>query len=256
HGGAGGAGLRADGAALPRGSGHAARRLERAAGAPAGADQPGAGVPRGVHGAGAGGADARPAGGTDDAAVSPCSSRTQPTRGRLMTWRHRQVIGVLAAGALLAGCAGGESRTPEAAGEGGAAVTLAAADVAVAERESVAAGVVVTGTLLPYREVEVRAQVPGVLASLQVDRGDAVREGQVLGRIEAEGIRGQAASAQAGVAAAEAGLALAARQLESARKLYEAGAMSEIEFRQAQAAHEAAQAQLEAARAQAVGAGE
>ena len=174
-----------------------------------------------------------------------------------MTWRHRQVYGVLAAGALLAGCVGGGSQAAEAGSNGAvAAVTLNAADIAVAERESVAAGVVVTGTLLPYREVEVRAQVPGVLVSVQVDRGDAVREGQVLARIEAEGIRGQAASAQAGVAAAEANLALAARQLESARKLYEAGAMSEIEFRQAQAAHEAAQAQLEAARAQAVGAGE
>lgn len=174
-----------------------------------------------------------------------------------MTCRHRQVFGMLAAGAVLAGCAGGGSQAAEAGSEGAVvAVTLNAADIAVAERESVAAGVVVTGTLLPYREVEVRAQVPGVLTALQVDRGDAVREGQVLARIEAEGIRGQAASAQAGVAAAEANLALAARQLESARKLYEAGAMSEMEFRQAQAAHEAAQAQLEAARAQAVGAGE
>ena len=174
-----------------------------------------------------------------------------------MTWRHRQVYGLLAAGVVLAGCAGGGSQAAGAGAENAvAAVTLDAADVAVAERESVAAGVVVTGTLLPYRQAEVRAQVPGVLVSVQVDRGDAVRAGQVLARIEAEGIRGQAASAQAGVAAAEANLALAARQLESARKLYEAGAMSEIEFRQAQAAHEAAQAQLEAARAQAVGADE
>jgi len=172
-----------------------------------------------------------------------------------MTWRHRQVFGVLAVGAVLAACAGGGSQAAEANTEA-AAITLNPADLAVAERDSLAAAVVVTGTLLPYREVEVRAQVPGVLTGLRVDRGDAVREGQVLARIEAEGIQGQAASAQAGVAAAEANLALAARQLESARKLHEAGAMSEIEFRQAQAAYEAAQAQLEAARAQAVGAGE
>ncbi|HEY8470219.1 MAG TPA: efflux RND transporter periplasmic adaptor subunit [Longimicrobiales bacterium] len=172
-----------------------------------------------------------------------------------MTWRHRQVFGVLAVGAVLAACAGGGSQAAEANTEA-AAITLNPADLAVAQRDSLAAAIVVTGTLLPYREVEVRAQVPGVLTGLRVDRGDAVREGQVLARIEAEGIRGQAASAQAGVAAAEANLALAARQLESARKLHEAGAMSEIEFRQAQAAYEAAQAQLEAARAQAVGAGE
>jgi RND family efflux transporter MFP subunit len=162
---------------------------------------------------------------------------------------------VLAVGAVLAACAGGGSQAAEAKAEA-AAITLNPADLAVAERDSLAAGIVVTGTLVPYREVEVRAQVPGVLTGLRVDRGDAVREGQVLARIEAEGIRGQAASAQAGVAAAEANLALAARQLESARKLHEAGALSEIELRQAQAAYGAAEAQLEAARAQAVGAGE
>jgi membrane fusion protein, multidrug efflux system len=114
----------------------------------------------------------------------------------------------------------------------------------------------VTGTLEPYRQVEVRAQVPGVVAELRVDRGDAVGSGQLLARIEAEGIRGQAASARAGVASAEANLALARRQLESARTLHAAGAMSDIEFEQAQAAFEAAQAQLAAAEAQAVGAGE
>jgi len=115
---------------------------------------------------------------------------------------------------------------------------------------------VLTGSLQPYRVVEVKAQVPGIIGALAVDRGDAVRQGQAMANIEAAGIRGQAAGARAGVASAQANLALAQQRLESARTLYEAGAMAQLDFRSAQAAYEAARAQLAAAEAQSVGAGE
>ncbi|HEX2187311.1 MAG TPA: efflux RND transporter periplasmic adaptor subunit, partial [Longimicrobiaceae bacterium] len=158
--------------------------------------------------------------------------------------------------ALLAlGAAACGREEPAEAKESPAAV-LGAQDVATAEVSTLSSGVALTGSLEPYRRVEVKAQVPGVVAALSADRGDAVRQGQTLARIEAEGIRSQAAGARSGVAAAEAGLALARRQLESARTLYEQGALSEIDFRGAQAQYEAAQAQLAAARAQATGAAE
>ena len=136
------------------------------------------------------------------------------------------------------------------------AIVLAASDLATAETSEIAGGIVLTGTLNPYRIVEVKAQVPGTISTLNVDRGDAVRSGQTLALIRAEGIQGQAEGAAAGVAAAQAGLALAEQQLESARTLFEAGAMSSLDFRAAQTNHEAARAQLAAARAQAAGAGE
>ena len=157
---------------------------------------------------------------------------------------------------VLSACGGdGEQEAGAVTTEEGV-VVLGPGDLAQAQVDTLSAGAVVSGTLEPYLQVEVRAQVPGVVTNLRVDRGDAVRQGELLARIEAEGIRGQAASARAGVAAAEANLALARRQLDSSRRLYEAGAMSEMEFRQAQAAYEAAQAQLAAAEAQALGAGE
>ncbi len=163
--------------------------------------------------------------------------------------------GLVAAAALVLGTAGCGKNEPAEAREAPAAV-LGAQDVAVAEVTTLSGGVALTGSLEPYRQVEVKAQVPGVVTGIAVDRGDAVREGQVLARIEAEGIRSQAAGARSGVAAAEAQLALARRQLESARTLHEQGALSEIDFRGAQAQFEAAQAQLAAARAQATGAAE
>ena len=155
--------------------------------------------------------------------------------------------------ALLAGlaaCGGSEAAETTQA----TVAVLGPQDVATAEQSTVSSGVSLTGSLAPYRQVEIRAQVPGVVSNLQVDRGATVRRGQRLARIQAEGITSQASGARAQVAAAEAGLAQARRQLESARTLFEAGAMSEIEFQAAQTQFESAQAQLTSARAQATGA--
>lgn len=167
---------------------------------------------------------------------------------------HRMVP-VLAAVLLLAGCRG--DGTADAAPETVAdTLVLGAQDVATAERGALTTGVTLSGSLDPYRVVEVRAQVPGIVQAIRADRGESVRQGSVMAVIEAEGIRGQATGARAAVAAAEANLALASQQLESARTLYDAGALSEIDFRGAQAAYEAARAQLAAARGQAAGASE
>lgn len=169
--------------------------------------------------------------------------------------RQRRRAGVTV-GVLLAlsaaACGGAEVETTEEQ----ATVLLAPADVAIVDTVSVASGVALTGTLNPYLRVEVKAQVPGVVTQLAAERGQSVASGAVLARIEAQGITSSAAGARSGAAAAEAGLALAQRQLQSARTLYDAGAMSEIDFRGAQAQYEVAQAQLAAAQAQAAGANE
>lgn len=167
---------------------------------------------------------------------------------------HRTIPAVLV-GALLATACGGDEGV-EVAAAAADTIVLSARDVATAERGTLTSGVTLTGSLDPYRVVEVRAQVPGIVRTINVDRGDAVAAGAVMATIEAEGIRGQATGAQAAVASAEANLALASQQLESARTLYEAGAMSEIDFRGAQTACEAARAQLAAARGQSAGASE
>ena len=135
-------------------------------------------------------------------------------------------------------------------------VTLGERDVAIVTEGVLEEGIVVTGTLEPYLRVDVKAQVPGTLQNVRVEEGQAVRQGSVMATIDAEGIRSQAASAQAAVAAAEANLALARRQLESAKTLYDAGAMSAIAYEQAQTAYESAEAQLAAAKSQAAGASE
>lgn len=141
----------------------------------------------------------------------------------------------------LAACGAGQSATEAAqAAQDRDVLVLATDDVARATRSPMSTGVVLTGSLDPYQVVEIRAQVPGLVRNLRVDRGAAVTRGQTLATIEAEGIRSQAAAAQAN-------LALAQRQLESARILHENGAMSDLDFTAVQAAFEAARAQAAAA---------
>jgi RND family efflux transporter MFP subunit len=162
---------------------------------------------------------------------------------------------LLVSAVLLTACRDGDAQETE----GAAApqqLVLQATDVAAVAAMPLAGGVLLTGTLNPAQVVEVRAQVPGLVTRLAVDRGDAVRAGQVVAVIDAEGIRSAAAGAQAQVSAARAALAVAQQRLESSRKLFERGAISEIDLKSAQAAYEAAEAQLAAVRAQASAAGE
>lgn len=173
--------------------------------------------------------------------------------------RYRTAAGAtaLAVTVILLGVTGcGGEGTASVPSDAVPATELGSRDVATVRRAELSTGAVLTGSLHPYRVVKVKAQVPGTVSGVRVDRGTPVRRGQALASINADGIRSQAAGAQAAVAAAESGLALAKQQLESARILYEAGAMSEIDLNGARAAYAAAEAQLAAARAQAAAAGE
>lgn len=149
----------------------------------------------------------------------------------------------LAVVGLIAAAACGRSSSQETPAEAPAPprAVLGAQDVAVAERADLTAGVVLTGSLQPYKIVQVKAQVAGTVRGVRVDRGTAVTRGQVMATIEADGVQSEAV-------AAKANLALAQQKLDAARTLYDAGAMSAIDYRTAQAAVEAAQA--EAARAE------
>ena len=158
---------------------------------------------------------------------------------------------MLVAVVLLASCGGKKEET---AAVEERPLVLSDQDVASAKLSSLTGGAVLTGSLQPAWIIKISAQVPGTIQSIAVDRGTAVREGQVLAVLQAEGIRGAAEGARAGVLAAEANLAVARQRLESAQTLRNAGALSEIDLKAAAAGYEAARAQVAVARAQAAGA--
>ena len=84
-------------------------------------------------------------------------------------------------------------------------------------------------------QVDVRAEVDGVIASLHFEKGDRVKQGQVLCEIKLND-RG-ALAAQAG-----AQMAQASKELDVARELFKDGFRSKTQMAQAQAAYEAAKA--------------
>lgn len=135
-------------------------------------------------------------------------------------------------------------------------IVVSASDVATAQARTIGAEVLVSGNLDPAEIVTVKAQIPGTVSGVRVDRGTSVSRGQTLAVIEAQGIRSQAAGAEAQVAAARAQLSLAQQRLEASKKLFAAGAISSIEYKSAQANVDAAEAQLAGARANAAGASE
>jgi membrane fusion protein, multidrug efflux system len=156
---------------------------------------------------------------------------------------------------LALACSKGES-TPSIDSTAQTPIIVSAQDIATAESRTIGAAVLVSGSLDPADIVLVKAQIPGTVNGVRVDRGSAVSRGQTLAVIEAQGIRSQAAGAEAQVAAARAQLSVAQQRLEASKRLFEAGAISSIEYKTAQANVDAAEAQVAAARANAAGASE
>ncbi len=164
-----------------------------------------------------------------------------------------------ALGVLLAASSIGCGRKAEADTKTAAeapAMMLGARDVATVARGPITTGLALTGSLEPHRVVHVKAQAPGTLRGLRVDRGAGVRQGALLAVVEAEGIRSMAEGAKSALAAAEAHAGYARQQLESARLLHDAGAMSDMDFKGVQTALEAAQSGVAGAKANLAAAGE
>ena len=82
-----------------------------------------------------------------------------------------------------------------------------AQDLTVAQMADVSSAITLSGPLQPKEQVTLRAQVPGTVADLRVDRGSNVVRGQRLATIRAAGLQSQAAGARSGVAAGPAAVA-------------------------------------------------
>jgi membrane fusion protein, multidrug efflux system len=97
------------------------------------------------------------------------------------------------------------------------------------------ATIVVRGRTQALHEVDVRAEIEGVVEALNFEKGDRVRQGQVLCEIKLND-RGARADQ------AEAQVAQTSKELEVAQELYKEGFRSKTQLAQATAANEAAKA--------------
>lgn len=162
----------------------------------------------------------------------------------------RNVLLIAGLGALAAGSvACGGNAAPEAAVDSSPAVVqLAPENVATAAIADLTSGPFVSGQLTPAREATVRAQTGGPLVSLTVDRGRAVRAGEIIGRIAARDLDDAMASAQVAVKSAENALTVARNEAARTESLVKGGALAARDLEQARNMVAAAEAQLAAAR--------
>lgn len=166
--------------------------------------------------------------------------------------------------AALAACGGGTPSGGNASpggggppGRGGGPRSPMTVEFATVSRAPLAEQIVVVGNLIGEATVQVVPRTNGRLQSVSVKMGDAVRQGQVLARVEdgeiKEQVRGAEASyqvSQASIRQREADLKLAQTNLERSRSLFDRQLLPQQSFDDVDARYSAALAQLDLAKAQ------
>jgi RND family efflux transporter MFP subunit len=122
-------------------------------------------------------------------------------------------------------------------------------NIAVAERDTLRTGPTISGTLQPRDAATINAQVSGSVVQTYVERGEPVKRGQLLLRIDDVAERQNFLSAQSAARSAELAEENARSDLQRDTRLYEAGAIAERDLeasKRALAAARAARADAEA----------
>jgi membrane fusion protein (multidrug efflux system) len=115
-------------------------------------------------------------------------------------------------------------------------------NIAVAATGELRSGPAISGTLEPRNQATIRAEVPGPVVQTYVERGEPVRRGQLLLRIDDTALREAFLSAKSGERSAKLALDNAQRDLERNTALSKAGAIADRDLEAAQRALAAAQA--------------
>lgn len=156
---------------------------------------------------------------------------------------HVILRGIIGFGALsmLVACSG----EPSAENQGmGGDMPPSPVTVEAVSLQSVTQQVEYPGRIQGIREVEIRAQVAGILQERKYSEGEYVEQGQTLFQIDPEPFVLALNSAKAALATAEANQAQAQNEWERVADLYENNAASTREFDQARASIASANANL------------
>src|SRR4051812_31575125 len=155
--------------------------------------------------------------------------------------------------------AAGEGAAGSGAGRGGgrAGRPPMPVEFATAKRAPLAERVLVVGNLIGAATVQAVPKINGRLQSVDVQLGDAVRQGQIIAKVEDREIQEQVRQAEAAYRVAEAtirqreaDLKLAQTNLERNKSLLDRQLLPKQTFDDTDARHQAAVAQLDLAKAQ------
>ena len=150
----------------------------------------------------------------------------------------------------------GACRRADAGGnnDGATATEIGPENIAVVATGKLRSGPVISGTLAPVRNAQLRAQVGGSVLRLHAEQGQHVGSDQELAEIDAAGLRDAYLSARSAVSSAQMAADYAGHQAQRYDTLLKAGAVSDRDHEtvvqqnaQAQAALTDAQARLVAA---------
>ncbi|WP_420129051.1 efflux RND transporter periplasmic adaptor subunit [Longimicrobium sp.] len=158
-------------------------------------------------------------------------------------------VGAIVLAVALAGCGDGQAAEGEQA-KRDESVVIGPENVYVAVMEEISSGPSISGSLAAEREARVNAEAGGVVTAVMAEKGQPVRAGQVLARIDDAALQSQVISAQSAVRSGEQAVQLAARNVERNQTLEAAGAVATRDLETARNQLAAAQAQLAGARAQ------
>jgi RND family efflux transporter MFP subunit len=115
-------------------------------------------------------------------------------------------------------------------------------NIAIAERDTLRTGPSISGTLQPREAATINAEVSGSVVQTLVDRGEPVKRGQLLLRIDDVSERQNFLSARSAARSAKLAEENAASDVRRNTRLYEAGAIAERDLEAARSALASARA--------------
>lgn len=157
--------------------------------------------------------------------------------------RHAPLLAVL----VVLGCHRGESAEPEK--KTGAPPPPIKVETAAVEIRKMPRYLTLTGSVIADRQADVAANVVGRVRQAPIERGQAVREGQVLVVVDSRAANLSASAAAAQLRVVESQQRLAQSDCTRAESLYARGAMSKAEYDRVQAQCNVQSASESAARA-------
>lgn len=166
-------------------------------------------------------------------------------------------LSAVAVAVVLAACGNSVDQAGAKEAEKAAAMTpllLSAEDLLQVGVKTLATGPIITGSILPEKAADLRAEVSAVVLTVFKDNGDRVKKGQLLVQLDDTSIRDTLSSARTAAESASQAFDQAQRQYERMVKLREGGLVSAQQVEDAEVRRNATQSDREAAKSRLVAA--